>query len=130
VLWYLAAQIVDGLLGVVLAHVMLSLPVVTLSQHARTGVGQWSGEFIATLGLLLIIVTCAEKKPEAVPCAVGGLHHQRVLVYILNFLRESGRDHCAVRDRYICGHPAQGCLGIYFCATSRRCGSSSAAVLV
>jgi glycerol uptake facilitator-like aquaporin len=69
--WYLAAQIIGGLLGVVLAHVMFSLPLVTFSRHTRTGEGQWTGEFVATLGLLLIIAKCAEKKPEAVPFAVG-----------------------------------------------------------
>jgi glycerol uptake facilitator-like aquaporin len=67
---YLIAQIIGGLLGVVAAHVMFSLPLVTFSQHARTGGGQWTGEFIASLGLLLIIVR-AEKKPDAVPYAVG-----------------------------------------------------------
>jgi glycerol uptake facilitator-like aquaporin len=68
---YVAAQIFGGLLGVAAAHVMFSLPLVTFSQHSRTGGGQWTGEFIATLGLLLIIVRCAEKKPDAVPYAVG-----------------------------------------------------------
>jgi glycerol uptake facilitator-like aquaporin len=69
--WYLVAQIIGGLLGVVTAHLMFSLPLVTFSQHARTGSGQWSGEFIATLGLLVVIAECAEKKPQAVPYAVG-----------------------------------------------------------
>ena len=50
--------------------VKFSLPLVTFSQHARTGGGQWTGEFIASLGLLLIIVR-AEKKPDAVPYPVG-----------------------------------------------------------
>jgi glycerol uptake facilitator-like aquaporin len=68
---YVAAQIFGGLLGVMVAHVMFSLPLVRFSQHARSGGGQWAGEFIASLGLLLIIVRCAEKKPEAVPYAVG-----------------------------------------------------------
>lgn len=68
---YLVAQIIGGLLGVEAAHMMFSLPLITFSRHARTGGGQWTGEFIASLGLLLIIVKCAEKKPDAVPYAVG-----------------------------------------------------------
>jgi glycerol uptake facilitator-like aquaporin len=71
VLGYVAAQILGGLLGVVAAHAMFSLPLVAFSRRARTGGGQWTGEFIATLGLLLIIVKCAEKKPDSVPYAVG-----------------------------------------------------------
>ena len=68
---YLMAQIFGGLLGVAAANRMFDLPLFVFSRHVRTGGGQWMGEFVATLGLLLVIVSCAERKPAAVPYAVG-----------------------------------------------------------
>jgi glycerol uptake facilitator-like aquaporin len=68
---YVAAQLVGGLIGVWAAHVMFDLPWWQVSATARTGVGQWFAEFIATFGLLLTIVGCASRNPMAVPFAVG-----------------------------------------------------------
>jgi glycerol uptake facilitator-like aquaporin len=68
---YLMAQIFGGLLGVAAANRMFDLPLFVFSRHVRTGGGQWMGEFVATLGLLLVIVSCAKGKPTAVPYAVG-----------------------------------------------------------
>ena len=42
-----------------------------LGSTARTGVGQWAGEFIATFGLIATILGCVRFKPEAVATAVG-----------------------------------------------------------
>ena len=52
---YLGAQVGGAIIGVWLAHVMFDLPVWQYSHHARTGIGQWVGEIVATLGLLLVI---------------------------------------------------------------------------
>jgi glycerol uptake facilitator-like aquaporin len=68
---YIAAQIVGGIVGVLAAHVMFELPLWQLSATVRTGPGQWAGEFVATLGLLLTIVGCAARTPAAIPYAVG-----------------------------------------------------------
>ncbi len=68
---YAAVQVAGGLLGVMAAHLMFDLPPLQISQHARAGIGQWSGEFIATFGLLAAILGCARFRPEAVPYAVG-----------------------------------------------------------
>jgi len=38
---------------------------------ARTGGGQWLGEFVATFGLVATILGCLRTRPEAVPYAVG-----------------------------------------------------------
>jgi len=38
---------------------------------ARTGFGQWLGEFIATFGLIATILGCVRFKPDALPPAVG-----------------------------------------------------------
>ena len=68
---YVMAQIFGGLLGVAAANRMFDLPLFVFSRHVRTGGGQWMGEFVATVGLLLVIVSCAKSKPTAVPFAVG-----------------------------------------------------------
>lgn len=66
-----AVQIGAGILGVWAAHAMFDLPIWQLSQHNRTGVGQWLGEIIATFGLLLTIIGTAKHRPEAVPVSVA-----------------------------------------------------------
>ena len=56
---YLGAQLVGALLGVVLANLMFDLPAISISQHARHGFGQMLSEFVATFGLLMVILGCA-----------------------------------------------------------------------
>ena len=53
---YIAAQFAFGILGAWAAHVMFRMAPLQLSVKARTGLGQWTGEFIATLGLILTIL--------------------------------------------------------------------------
>ena len=48
---YIITQIVGGILGVWAAHLMFDLPVLQYSLKARTGIGQWTGELVATFGL-------------------------------------------------------------------------------
>ena len=68
---YIAAQLVGGILGVWAAHVMFGLPVLQFSDHARSGAGQWLGEFIATFGLVLTILGTAKLRPAAIPASVA-----------------------------------------------------------
>ncbi len=68
---YVAVQAIGGLVGVAVAHGMFDQSLLQLSQHARTGPGQWTGEFVATFGLLASIYGCLRFRPEAVPYAVG-----------------------------------------------------------
>jgi glycerol uptake facilitator-like aquaporin len=68
---YVAGQIVGGCAGAVLAHLMFGLDLFQLASKARTGLGQWAGEFIATFGLIATILGCVRFKPEAVATAVG-----------------------------------------------------------
>ncbi|HEX2448090.1 MAG TPA: MIP/aquaporin family protein [Methyloceanibacter sp.] len=68
---YIAVQIIGGCIGAVLAHLMFGLDLIQLGSTARTGVGQWAGEFIATFGLIATILGCIRFKPEAVAPAVG-----------------------------------------------------------
>jgi glycerol uptake facilitator-like aquaporin len=68
---YVACQIAGGLLGVVAAHVMFDLPILQISQTARSGPGQWFAEAVATFGLLLTIFCCLDSARQAVAYAVG-----------------------------------------------------------
>lgn len=68
---YVAAQLAGGLLGVWAAHLMFDLAVLQMSDKARTGVGQWSGELIATFGLVLTILGTLRSRQEWVPVSVA-----------------------------------------------------------
>lgn len=68
---YVLAQIIGGVGGVILAHIMFDLPLVSPSTTQRTGLGQWTGEFVATFGLVGTILGCLKARPTAVPMAVG-----------------------------------------------------------
>jgi glycerol uptake facilitator-like aquaporin len=67
---YIAVQILGCCAGAFLAHVMFSLPLIQSSLHERTGMGQWIGEFVATLGLVLVVL--GHRKAEDAPWMVGG----------------------------------------------------------
>jgi glycerol uptake facilitator-like aquaporin len=68
---YVAAQIVGALLGVLAAHWMFSLPAFFPSEHIRVGPAQWWSEIVATFGLVVVILTCARYKPDALAASVG-----------------------------------------------------------
>lgn len=71
VLPYIAVQLAGALAGVMAAHAMFELPLMLASQHTRTGAAQWFSEFVATFGLLGVIIGCSRSKPAAVPLAVA-----------------------------------------------------------
>ena len=68
---YVAVQIAGGCVGALAAHLMFGLDLIQLGSTARTGLGQWTGEFIATFGLIATILGCVRFKPEAVATAVA-----------------------------------------------------------
>jgi len=68
---YVAAQLIGGLLGTVVANLMFEGPIVSLSRHVRSGSAQVLSEVVATFGLILIIGTCGRYRPGAVPLAVA-----------------------------------------------------------
>src|ERR1700756_1290151 len=68
---YVLAQILGGIVGTVLAHVMFSLPLVSLSRHIRSGPAQFVSEFTATFGLLCVIWGCSRSRSSVAPFAVG-----------------------------------------------------------
>ena len=67
----IAVQCGAGVLGVWAAHAMFDQPVLQLSQHVRSGPGQWLGEGLATFGLVLTILLTARHRPASVPASVA-----------------------------------------------------------
>jgi glycerol uptake facilitator-like aquaporin len=76
---YIAAQLVGGVCGTILAHVMFSLPFVSLSRHVRSGPAQFASEFTATFGLLSVIWGCSRSAQFAGGIAATLLFHWLVL---------------------------------------------------
>lgn len=68
---YVAAQLAFGILGAWAAHLMFDLPILQISAKARSGLGQWTGEFVATFGLVLAILCTKKFRPEAIPASVA-----------------------------------------------------------
>jgi glycerol uptake facilitator-like aquaporin len=68
---YILAQLGFGILGAWAAHLMFDLPTLQLSVRARTGLGQWAGEAIATFGLILTILGTVRHRPGWVPASVA-----------------------------------------------------------
>jgi len=68
---YIVAQVVGAIVGVWLAHVMFTLPILQLSEHVRTGMPQWVAEIVATFGLLMVIWGCRAHKEPVTAFAVA-----------------------------------------------------------
>ena len=68
---YIVAQLLGGIAGVWMAHLMFELPVSQFSITVRTGPGQWLAEAVATFGLLLTVFGCVWRRPDSVAYAVG-----------------------------------------------------------
>lgn len=68
---YTIAQLAGGALGVGLAHLMFSQPLIQVSQTVREGTGQFLGEIIATFLLIIVILATQRRRPEALAYAVG-----------------------------------------------------------
>jgi glycerol uptake facilitator-like aquaporin len=67
------AQVLGGLVGVVVANLMFELDAVSVSTQERCGSGQLLGEVVATLGLVLVVFgTLRSPRIETVAFAVGG----------------------------------------------------------
>lgn len=51
-----AAQIAGGLLGAMVAHLVTNMGVVQVATQMQTGIGVWTGEFIATALFVLVVL--------------------------------------------------------------------------
>ena len=68
---YIVTQLAGGILGMLAAHAMFDLPLLQISDKARTGSGQWLSEGIATFGLALTIWGTTKYRPTAIPASVA-----------------------------------------------------------
>jgi len=68
---YWIAQVYGALAGVVSANVMFGLSPFAMSHHVRSGGAQMFSEFVATFGLLTVILLCGTFRATVVPYAVA-----------------------------------------------------------
>ena len=69
---YIAAQVIGGCLGAIVANLMFSLPAIELSTKERSSGALWLSEAVATAGLLLVIHGCVRSgRANIVAVAVG-----------------------------------------------------------
>jgi len=69
--FYLLAQLAGGIAGVMAANTMFGLAAVQVSHHPRTGMAQVFSEFVATFGLLSVILGASRFHVAVVAIAVG-----------------------------------------------------------
>lgn len=68
---YVMVQVLGGISGAAVAHLMFGLPVISISVHARSGFAQVFSEFVATFGLMCVIWGSSRLRSNTVPFAVG-----------------------------------------------------------
>lgn len=71
VLPYIAMQVAGAFAGVAAAHGMFGEALFFASEHVRTGPSQWWSEFVATFGLIGVIIGCSRSRPAITPFAVA-----------------------------------------------------------
>lgn len=71
VLPYLVVQVLGAFAGVAAAHLMFGLSPFEVSQHLRAGPALWWSEFVASFGLIAVIMGCARSRPSLTPFAVA-----------------------------------------------------------
>ncbi len=69
--FYVAAQVLGGIIGVWSAHIMFAESVFQTSATVRTGFPQWFAEGAATFGLVFTILVTLKARESAVAMAVG-----------------------------------------------------------
>lgn len=70
-LLYVAAQIIGGIAGTMIAHVMFALPMLDVSMKIRTGGAQWLAEGVAAFGLIATILAGLRFERTSIPWLVG-----------------------------------------------------------
>lgn len=69
--FYMLAQVLGAVAGVLLAHAMFDLPLVQMGTHERAGLAQCLSEAVATFGLVLTIALAAKHRPTAIALLVA-----------------------------------------------------------
>lgn len=68
---YIAAQVVGGIIGTIIAHLMFDLTAIQSSLTVRTGMAQWLAEAVATFGLVATILAGIRFAASSVAWLVG-----------------------------------------------------------
>ncbi len=68
---YALAQCAGAVAGVIATHAMFAMPLLEVASKPRPGLNLLWSEFVATVGLLLVIHRVSRSRPEAVATAVG-----------------------------------------------------------
>ena len=68
---YICVQIIGGVCGTFLAHLMFETPILQLSENLRSGMFQYISEMVATFGLVLTILLGVRYKPDSVAMLVA-----------------------------------------------------------
>jgi glycerol uptake facilitator-like aquaporin len=68
---YVAAQIIGGVAGAMIAHGMFELPLLQASLKVRSGGAQWFSEAVAAFGLIATILAGVRFARGSVPALVG-----------------------------------------------------------
>ena len=127
---YVLAQLVGAVLGVWLAHAMFGLPLLQASAHARTGGGQWIGEFTATFALLSVIWSCTRHHPHATPYAVACIITAAYWFTSSTSFANPVVTVARALQRHVRGHPACRCACLHRRPVPRRRGSHSVVGMV
>ena len=70
-LFYIISQVVGGIAGTALAHVMFDLSILQIAQTDRASPPIYLAEFVATFGLIFVILMGRINAPTNVPLLVG-----------------------------------------------------------
>ena len=120
---YVVAQVAGACVGAMVANVMFDLPAVDVSTHTRASGALWLGEAVAAFGLVLVIlgVVRAGRRQRG---GVRGrrLHRRRVLVHVVDELRQPGGDRRPHAQRHVRRHRARAASR---CSSSCRCSARS-----
>jgi glycerol uptake facilitator-like aquaporin len=68
---YIGAQLAGAFAGVAAAHLMFGEPLFSAAQQARAGTAQMWSEFVASFGLLSVILGASRAQAAALPYVVG-----------------------------------------------------------
>jgi glycerol uptake facilitator-like aquaporin len=68
---YVMAQVIGGILGTIVAHVMFAAPPIEFSHKVRGLPSLWFAEAIATFGLIAVILGGLKFNSSAIPWLVG-----------------------------------------------------------
>lgn len=72
---YFGAQVLGGALGTLLAHAMWDQSLVSIFDGDRSAPGMWLGEFIATAGLVLVVLLAPRRAlADALPAWIGAAY--------------------------------------------------------